>query len=350
MRKLGNLGLSLLLLVGLAMPALAQSAQAEYDAYLAFYNEQNPQKKAELAEKFIAEPTLTTSQYRASVVGGLVRAYAASQNHAKVLETVDKLPTLLPAADDKVKLGAYLNAMVAAQSVDNFPKIMEYGDKALAIDPNDLNAQLTLSSMIPERLPTDEAQKKAALDKAMGLAEKAQAQIPKIFAAAPPAGITPDQWKAGRAGYESQITATMGLIHLNRAEYDKAVEKYEEVLKSNQKDAVNWYRLGLAYNSLAAAASNATVSAYDDLNKAKKEHPADQFMHEELDAKRAAIEEDFNKKREKGIDALAKAVALGGVVAQPARTALDKLYGSKTNNDLSGLNAVIASKKAELGL
>jgi tetratricopeptide (TPR) repeat protein len=350
MRKLGNLGLSLLLLVSLAMPALAQSAQAEYDAYLAFYNEQNPQKKAELAEKFIAEPTLTTSQYRSAVVGGLIRAYAAAQNHAKVLETVDKLGTLLPTADDKTKLAAYQNAMIAAQNADNFPKIMDYGDKTLQLDPNDLNAQMTLATMIPERLPADEAQKKAALDKAYGLAEKAQAQIPKIFDKAPPSGVTAEQWKAGRTGYESQITATMGLIHLNRAEYDKAVEKYEAVLKTNQKDAINQYRLGLAYNSLAAAASNATVTAYEDENKAKRDHPSDQFLHEELAAKRQALEEDFKMKREKALDALAKAVALGGVVATPARQALEKLYATKSpNGSLDGLDQLIAAKKQELG-
>jgi len=350
MIKLGSLGLSLLLLVSVAMPVLAQSAQAEYDAYLAFYNEQDPQKKAALAEKFIAEPTLTTSQYRGAVVGGLIRAYAASQNFPKVLETVDKLGTLLPTADDKTKLAAYQNGMIAAQNVDNFPKMLEYGDKTLQIDPNDLNAQLTLSTMIPERLPADEAQKKAALDKAYSLAEKAQAQIPKIFDKAPPSGVSADQWKAGRAGYESQITSTMGLIHLSRGEYDKAIEKYETVLKTNPKDAVNQYRLGLAYRSAAATASNATVTAYEDENKAKKDHPADQFLHDELAAKRQALEEDFKGKREKALDALAKAVALGGVVAAPARQELEKLYKTKSaDGSLEGLDQFIAAKKQELG-
>ena len=67
--------------------------------------------------------------------------------------------------------------MIAAQNANNLEKIISYGDKVLAIDPNDLNAMITLSSVIPRRLPTDDAGKKAALDKADDLATKALAGI-----------------------------------------------------------------------------------------------------------------------------------------------------------------------------
>ena len=59
MRRAGYLGLSLLLILAIGAPAFSQQPQprstAEYNAYKAFYDEPNPQKKAELGEKFLAE-------------------------------------------------------------------------------------------------------------------------------------------------------------------------------------------------------------------------------------------------------------------------------------------------------
>ena len=64
MRRTCYLGLSLLLIVALGVPAFSQAPAAtapapesigEYNAYKALYDEQNPQKKAELGEKFLAE-------------------------------------------------------------------------------------------------------------------------------------------------------------------------------------------------------------------------------------------------------------------------------------------------------
>ena len=70
MRRTGYLGISLLLVLALAataLPGFSQAApaaqakqpqaktQAEYNAYTALYNEKNPQKKAELGEKFLMD-------------------------------------------------------------------------------------------------------------------------------------------------------------------------------------------------------------------------------------------------------------------------------------------------------
>src|SRR4029079_11531090 len=92
-----------------------------------------------------------------------------------------------PKADARMKGFALGNAMVAAQQANVFEKIVEYGDKLLSVDPNDLNAMITLSSMIPERLPADEAAKKASLEKANTLATKAMAGVTQLFSQPKPA-------------------------------------------------------------------------------------------------------------------------------------------------------------------
>ena len=165
MRRTWYTGLTLLLILGLAIPVLSQQAKtaAEYNAYKAFYDEQTPAKKAELGEKFLTD--FKDSDFVPQAYTLLIAAYARAQNWAKVMEAADRA-TALPGADDKLKAFAYQNAMVAGQQANNFEKIMDYGNKLLSVDPANLNAMIVLSSMIPERLPQDEAGKQAALQKA----------------------------------------------------------------------------------------------------------------------------------------------------------------------------------------
>src|SRR5207253_5459766 len=105
------------------------------------------------------------------------------KNWAKVIEAADRAVTV-PGVDDKFKAYAYANAMIASQNTNNIDKVLSYGDKVLAIDPNDLNTMITLSAAIPAKLPADEAGKKAALDKAEGLGRKALAGIQPLLAQA----------------------------------------------------------------------------------------------------------------------------------------------------------------------
>lgn len=338
MRRSVYAGLSLLLTAALATPGFGQAkqpqakTQAEYNAYLAVFNEQDPAKKAGLGEKFIVD--FKDSEFIANSYRIIIGSYAKAQNWAKVIDAADRAAAS-PVADAALKGFAYGNAMVAAQQLNNFEKIVEYGEKVLSIDPNDPNALLTLSSMIPERLPTAEAAKTAALDKAANYANKALGVVQQLSSQ-----ITPQQ----KAELEGQIHSTLGFIGLNRQDYPKAISEYEIALMSTPKDPVAHFRLGLAYQYLAAAASKAVLAAIEAFDAARKAK-APQPEIDELDAKRQGVQEDFQQKRDKAIDELATAVALGGVVAQPAKAALETLYKTKNNDSLDGLDQLIASKK-----
>jgi len=354
MRRTCYVGLSLLLIVALGVPAFSQQAPAagpqaktpaEYNAYKAVYDEQAPAKKAELAEKFITD--YKESELTAQAYTMLVGAYAKAQNWAKVMDAADRAAAF-PKADARLKGFAFGNAMVAAQQTNAFDKIVEYGDKLLAVDPNDLNAMITLSSMIPERLPTDEAAKKASLDKANNLATKAMAGVNQLFSQPKPAQFSDADWTKQKNELEGNLHATLGFIALNNRDYPKAVEHYEAALKSIPKDGIAHFRLGLAYQFLTSDASKAVVEAIKALNDAKTKK-ADQAEIDELDAKQQGLQQDLNEKRDKAIDQLATAVAIGGVVQQPARDALTKLYQSKTpDGSTGGLEELIAQKKSTL--
>jgi len=76
--------------------------------------------------------------------------------------------------------------------------------------------------------------------------------------------------------------------------------------------------------------------------------PSKQKTIDELAAKRQGLENEVREKRDKAIDEYAIAAAIGGVVAQDAKNALQKLWQAK-NDNLNGMDEFIAEKKKQIG-
>jgi tetratricopeptide (TPR) repeat protein len=346
MRRNGYLGLSLFLLFALvvsALPGFGQDKQPqlktrpEYDGYVAIFNEKDPAKKAALGEKFIAEFKESEGIPNAHTM--TIGAYAAAKNWAKVIEFADRA-VALPNADNKLKAYAYANAMVAAQNLNDVDKVINYGEKVLTVQPDDLNALVTLSAAIPVKLPTNDAAKKAALDKAEGYATKALAGVQGMVAKADAAT------KSQLVQIEGNLYATRGLIANNRMDYNKSIQEYEQALQRTPKDDVAHFYLGADYQALGAQASKdytAALKAENDAKAARAEQP----VIDELAAKRGGMEDDIRKYRDKAIDEYAIATALGGPVSAQAKEALTRLWTAK-NDNTNGLEEFIAQKKSQL--
>jgi tetratricopeptide (TPR) repeat protein len=335
--------LLILVLAVSALPGYGQAAQAkqpqiktqaEFTAYTALYNEKDPAKKADLGEKFLTdfkESEMIPNAYR-MILGG----YAATNNWAKVLDAADRAAAW-SGADDTLKEVAYTNAMIAAQNQNNADKILSYGDKVLALNPNSLQALLLVSGAIPVKYPNDKAQ----LDKAADLATKALAGIQPMMAKATAAD------KAQLVPIDGTLHGTLGLVAFNKQDYAKSIQEYEKAIKDNPKDDAAHFYLGFNYLALMAKASKDYQTAFkaeSDAIAAK----ADQPTIDDLKAKTADTISELKKQQDKAIDELAIAVAIGGPVAQQAKTALTTQWMNKNNSD-QGMDQFIASKRAELG-
>src|SRR5438876_11323158 len=102
MRRTGYLELSMsivlvLALAAAALPGFGQAApakgpqaktQAEYNAYTALYNEKNPQKKAELGEKFLTD--FKESDFIGNTYTMILGAYTSAQNWPKVIDAAER--------------------------------------------------------------------------------------------------------------------------------------------------------------------------------------------------------------------------------------------------------------------
>ena len=110
--------------------------KAEYDAYMALYNEAAPAKKVELAAKFLTDHPET--EFKMFVYQMQIDSYARLGNVDKVVETGEKFSSDFPQADNNTKKFVMQRMMTSYQQKNDFAKTVEYGDKLLAIDPKDL--------------------------------------------------------------------------------------------------------------------------------------------------------------------------------------------------------------------
>ena len=75
--------------------------KAEYDAYLALFNEQDPTKKSELATKFLTD--YPDTEFKTYIYQMLINSYAQLGSAAKVIETGEKFSTDVPAGRQQHK-------------------------------------------------------------------------------------------------------------------------------------------------------------------------------------------------------------------------------------------------------
>jgi tetratricopeptide (TPR) repeat protein len=312
-------------------------AQADVDAYTAFYAEDNAAQKLAMGEKFLQE--FKTSQYLEPVFLTIVPLHAKANNWAKVMEYADKLEQLVPSMKPANKAAMYSQGMAAAQQTNNDAKVISFGEKVIAIAPNDVPTLVTVASTIPRALPTDANAKKAALDKALQYGNSALTGLGSLTGKDFGYDNAAD-WAKQKQAIEGTIHGALGETLYHKADYEKAATELTTATKSLPKDPNVWFFLGLSLDQQSLSFAKSYQEAATAQNEAIKKK-AERFQIEELTAQAEALRDTVRAKRGEVIEALASAVANGAQQAMPRLEALYKLQ----NDSLTGLDKLINSKK-----
>jgi tetratricopeptide (TPR) repeat protein len=313
---------------------------AEYNAYSALYKEQDPAKKAEMATKYMTD--FPDSDFKPYIYQTLIDSYFRLSNKEKVIEVGEKFNADMPQADPSVKKFMLQRLMQIYQASNNFDKTVECGEKLLELDPNDLPALLTLCAVLPERLPpaSEETKRNEQLSKALDYSQRALAQVDTIIKQPKPAPLTDEQWNAERNRLLATVNSSLALVYLNKRDYPKAAEVYETAVSLVKTNPIDWFRLGLAYSMQARA----RAVEMNDLVKSLQAGQQPAAGAPTIDD----LKKKFEEFREKAMGALSKSVFLKGATEPQARTELEKLYKTKNNDKLDGLEEVIAKAGEEL--
>jgi hypothetical protein len=339
MKRTAYRGFFLLLMLTLTVPGWAQNwgSQQEYDGYMAMYNEKDNARKAGLAEKFLAD--FKNSDMKVQAYTTMILAYAnagqagAAGAFQKALDYAERVKEFAPNAD--ANLIGTVNAVgfLASQGLKNTAKTVEYGEKLLAANPNNLEVLITLSSIHSSSFPADPAARDAHINKTIEITKRALAQ-PK------PAQVNDAQWKQ----VQVQLLLTNCAMTYNKRQYPETIAACDQVLKLDKKDGRAWYYTGLAHKFQVPDLQKKYEAAVDEYNANRT---ADAIVVADYKARSDEALRVVEAKLQEAIDAFAASVAAGGVAE--ARTELEPLYKSKNDGSLEGLDALIATKKQELG-
>jgi len=328
-------------------PVVGPMAQSkdELDAFLAVQNEQSPAKKIELAEGFISKyPNSDFIAYaqtlRVSAYGQLNKPKEAVDTAQLAIDSTIKLGEKVVAkadADSKLTdkekenlrkkdknvvfldksspqfqafmnqseqriLAFYQTIILGYQQLNDAPKMMEWGEKALGFRPDDLNTLAMLSNVMAERPPSNEEEKTKQMKRAEELASQALTLLPTFLASPEAANVSAQ----GKADLTSQLHYTLGLVYLQQKppKLSSSEQELLTALMSKPNDPVTYYRLGIAYVQ--------------------------------------------DMKNDQAMDALGKSVFLKGVSEAGARDVLKQLYVQKHKSE-EGLEEYIKSAGSKIG-
>jgi len=178
-------------------------SREEYDAFSAMAAEKDPQKKVSLAEAFLAK-----------------------------------------FANSDFKANAYILMAQTYQQLGQGDKAIDAGRKALAADPDNLDALSYLSFVFPFIFKGDDPDATTKLSRAESDAKHGLEVLAKLQK---PPNVAEDQFNQAVKARRSVFNSAIGFVALQRKDYASALAALKLAGEDNPSDVYTFYRMGLAY-------------------------------------------------------------------------------------------------------
>jgi len=128
-------------------------------------------------------------------------------------------------------------------------KMVEAGEKALALDPKDVQVLAMLGQTLPRVITASTPEPEKQLDKAEQYAKRAIEGTPALTK---PDGVSNDQFEKDKNQTLAIAHSGLGLVNFHRGDYTAAVAELEQSVKlAPRSDPTNYYVLGVAHHNLS---------------------------------------------------------------------------------------------------
>jgi tetratricopeptide (TPR) repeat protein len=137
--------------------------------------------------------------------------------------------------------GALTYASVASNQID---KMQEYGEKDIALVPNDVSVLAVMAQTLPRSLRSNTPDP----DKVLAKAEQYSKQAIEITPTLPkPPNMTDETFATAKNQTLAMAHGGLGLVYVRRQKYAEAIPELQQAVKIDPKpDPVNYYLLGVA--------------------------------------------------------------------------------------------------------
>jgi len=153
----------------------------------------------------------------------------------------------------------YSGLTVSEYSKQDFAKMYADADKALALNPDDVNVLVLIGWIIPHNYDPNDLAAESQLDKG----EKYEKHALEILATLPkPANLTDEQFAKLKAQGESQAHSGLGLIYYRRQNYEQSIaELKKSTADPANQDATDYYVMGVELTRLKRFSDSADAFA-----------------------------------------------------------------------------------------
>jgi tetratricopeptide (TPR) repeat protein len=145
-------------------------------------------------------------------------------------------------------------------SKQEVPKMIDAGEKEIALNPNDTPILGLMGQTLARTLNPKAPDALAQLNKAELYSKRAIEVTPTLTK---PAELSDEQFNAAKNNALEMAYSGLGLVYLQKGQYDQAIPTLEQSLKTDthgEPDPVNLYLLGLANEK--ASHFDAAVTAF----------------------------------------------------------------------------------------
>lgn len=184
---------------------------------------------------------------------------------AAQLQAIDDVLTNF--ADTEFKPVLLAMAVDSANRMNDYPKTVIWGERALAANPKDYNTEYTLAAAIVKNTREHDLDKDDKLKKAEQYCNDGLANVKT--ASKPRPDMSDAEWEAARKDQTGAFYTVLGLSADLKKNYPDAIEKYKLALSSAaHPDTPTVARLAKAYNGAnqyddAIAAADRAIAAPD---------------------------------------------------------------------------------------
>jgi len=152
---------------------------------------------------------------------------------------------LLRFPKSEFKTMVLLEEVKACQQKNDFPNMLDFGEKVLKEEPENAITLILLSTTIPERTGENDLDRDVKLGKAESYAKRALAAIDKLPKMNPQ--TSDEDWDKVRNDARGQVWAGLGLVAMVRKQFTAAEEAFQKAASLQMRqDPVAYWRLGLA--------------------------------------------------------------------------------------------------------
>ena len=181
------------------------------------------------------------------------KAFQAISDAKQKIQTGEAFLQKYP--ETRYKPGVYASLVFAYLQDGQVQKMEEYGEKEIALMPNDVNTLAIMAQTLPRRINSTTPQAEAA--QLLGKAEQYSKQAIEIAPTLPkPANMTDEAFAAAKNQDLAMAHSGLGLVYIRRGKNAEAITELAEAVKVDPNpDPVNYYLLGMA---------NKSTSHFDD--------------------------------------------------------------------------------------